>query len=109
ATSAWEDIPTTVSSETRTVSAKITHTSIFALFVASPPPTAVATEAITTVGTAVPINGGLPMDLIMKIIILIIIVIAAVVVIIYFLRKRKGPSATATEPPADEWDIKGLQ
>jgi len=112
ATSAWEDIPTTVSSETRTVSAKITHTSIFALFVASPPPT-IPPAAVTTIETtpAAPIVGGLPLDLIIKIIILVIIIIAAVVVILYFLRKRKGgPEApTTAETPADEWDIKGLQ
>jgi uncharacterized membrane protein len=109
--SGWEDLPTTVSSDTRTVSTKITHTSIFALFVASPTiTTTVATEPITTVGTAVPVTGGLPLDMIMKIVILIIIVIAVILVLLYFLRKKKGPETQApAEAPSDEWDIKGLQ
>ncbi|MFA5003648.1 MAG: hypothetical protein WC502_11815, partial [Methanolinea sp.] len=110
-TSAWEDLPTTVSSETRTVSTKITHTSIFALFVASPSiTTTVATETITTIGTAAPVTGGLPLDMIIKIIILIIIVIAVILVLLYFLRRKKGPETPApAEAPSDEWDIKGLQ
>ena len=107
-TSAWEDIPTTVSSETRTVSAKITHTSIFALFVARPPTTQVVTE-VTTMVPATPINGGFPMDMIIRIVILVIIVIAAVLIILFFLKKRKKPAETLAEPPAEDWDIKGLQ
>jgi hypothetical protein len=110
ATSTWEDLPTTVSSETRTVSAKITHTSIFALFVArgQAPATPVTTIATVT-PTATPLMGDLPIDLIMKIAIVVIIVIAVIAIALYFLRRRKATPAEAEKAPEEEdWEIQGL-
>jgi len=109
-TSAWEALPTTVDSNARTVSAKITHASVYALFRAGTPAAPVETESVTTVATpaATPIITGLPIDLILKIVIIVIIVVAAIYVALYFVRKKKGQEPEEAAPPED-WDIKGLQ
>jgi PKD repeat protein len=106
--SIWEDIPTTVNTNTRTISAKITHTSVYGLFAILPPQTAVTTVP-TTVPTQEPFSaGGLALDLIIKMVIVIIIIIAAVVLVFYFLKKRK-PAVAAAEPVEEDWDIQGLR
>jgi len=111
ATSAWENLPTTVDSTSRTVSTKLTHTSIYALFRAGTQATPVVTEPVTTVTTAAGSSApGLPLDLIVKIVIVAIIVIAAVSVAFYFIRRKKEPAAPAEkETPEEDWEIKGLK
>jgi len=108
--SAWESIPTTVDSNARTVSAKITHASVYALFMAGTPATPVVTESVTTAATTVVTPAaGLPFDLILKVVIIVIIVVAAIYVALYFVRGKKKGQEPEGEAPPEDWEIKGLQ
>jgi len=120
ATGQWEDLPTTVNANSRTVSATITHTSTYALFVQggqTPVPTTVATTAVPTTPAG---NNDLT-DLLIKVIIVVIIIVAAGFMVIYLLR-RKGKEGEEPvmkketkkkkkeeEEPEEDWEIKGLQ
>jgi PKD repeat protein len=137
ATGQWEDLPTTVNTNSRTVSATITHTTTFALFVQGGQ-TPVPTTVMTTVIPTTPAVSSDLTDLLIKVIIIVIIIIAAGVMVIYFLRKRgteggapkpkKEPGTEGGAPgqkkekkkfqwkkkkeeeePEEDWEIKGLQ
>jgi hypothetical protein len=97
ATSAWEDIPTTIDPGARTASAKITHTSIFALFASNPPAT-----PPTSVPTTPPPSGLFGIAWIW--ILAILMVIIAVIVIIFLITKRREPPE---EPPMEDdiWKV----
>jgi hypothetical protein len=95
ATSAWEDIPTTVDPASRTASAKITHTSIFGLFATNPP----VTPTVVPTTTAAPLFGSLSLIWI----ILIVVVIVVVIIGAIFLLKRNNKPG---EPPGSEDDWK---
>ncbi len=92
ATSAWEDIPTTIDEATRTASAKITHTSIFALFAENLPATAPTTPVPTG---APPLFPGISMIGI----VLIVIVVAIVIVIVVIIQRKKW---SQEQPPSDD-------
>jgi PKD repeat protein len=89
ATSAWEDIPTSVDQAGRMASARITHTSIFALF-AENLPTTIPTSAPTTAPPPFP---GLSYFWIVAI---VIVVVAVILVVIVIMRRKwsreEGPS-----------------
>jgi hypothetical protein len=89
ATSAWEDIPTSVDPAARTASARITHTSLFALFAENPP----ATAPVTPTPTPAP-PSFLGLSLLWIAIAVILVVVALIVIVI--MRKRwsreEGPS-----------------
>jgi hypothetical protein len=102
-TKLWMDIPTTVNEATRTVSAKITHTSIFALFVTSQSPATATQTQLTTNPTETQTGSGFPLDLIIRIAVLAIIVIAAVFVALHFLRRKEPP---AEAPAREDWELK---
>ncbi|MEI7432758.1 MAG: PKD domain-containing protein [Methanomicrobiales archaeon] len=114
ATSQWEDLQTTVNPSIRTVSAKITHTTVFGLFTNNPP-TPVPTTPVPTQPTPTPTPtkaaGILPflpfnmMTLLMLIVVVIIIV--AVILVIFIIRRRNLSGDDDTEPegstePSDE-------
>jgi hypothetical protein len=101
ATSAWEDLPTTVDPVTRTVSAKITHTSIFALFASIPPTTAPVTQAPTTLPPTPALSGILSS---LWIIVVAVIIIAAVLVI-FLLMKRRGQTEGGAPPAENDWKL----
>jgi PKD repeat protein len=119
ATGQWEDLPTTVNANSRTVSATITHTTIFALFVQggqTPVPTSIA----TTVVPATPAVTSDLTDLLIKVIIIVIIIVAAGFMVIYLLRRRgkegeepgmkkERKKKKEEEEPEEDWEIKGLQ
>jgi archaellum component FlaG (FlaF/FlaG flagellin family) len=87
ATLAWESLPTSVDLSTRTVSAQVTHFSIFALFVDTAiivlPTTAIVTTATTTVAPP-PAFPTLPVAI--AVIVIIIVIIAAY---LYLQRKKQ--------------------
>jgi len=89
-TGLWEDIQTTVIPGTRTVEARITHFSTFALFTepittpVTPTETATTTTTITTPPSEPPAE-GLPMMMILAIFAVVVIIAAAG----YFLMMRK--------------------
>jgi hypothetical protein len=89
ATSAWEDIPTSVDPAARTASARITHTSVFALFADNPPGTAPVTPTPTSASPSF-----LGFSLLWIAIAVILVVVALIVIVI--MRKRwsreEGPS-----------------
>ncbi|HQD27235.1 MAG TPA: hypothetical protein PKV78_11940, partial [Methanoculleus thermophilus] len=81
----------TVSRSTKSVDAKITHFSIFALFTEPIEATTTPTETPTTTTTTTAPGGetpteGLPMTMILGIFVVVVIIIAAAG---YFLLKRK--------------------
>ncbi len=91
-TGLWEEIPVTVSPGSKTVTATVTHFSIYALFTepvtTTPTPTETATTTPTTTTTtpsAEPPAEGLPMMMILAIFAVIAIIAAAG----YFLMMRK--------------------
>jgi hypothetical protein len=94
ATSAWEDIPTSVDPAARTASARITHTSVFALF-AENPTTVLPTSPPTT--PAPPLFSGLSF---LWIAAAIVVVIVAVAVIIFIIMRRRW--SNEKEPADDE-------
>jgi heme/copper-type cytochrome/quinol oxidase subunit 2 len=94
ATSAWEDIPTSVDPAARTASARITHTSVFALF-AENPTTVLPTSPPTT--PAPPLFSGLSF---LWIAAAIVVVIVAVAVIIFIIMRRRW--SNGKEPADDE-------
>jgi hypothetical protein len=121
ATSQWEDLQTTVNPGIRTVSAKITHTTIFGLFTINPPtpvpttiPPATPTPTPTKVAGIIPF---LPFNLmtLILIVIVIVIIIVAVVLIMRIIRNRRqsaeddeeseAPTEPSDEPP-DWLDLK---
>ncbi len=78
---AWEDVPTTVNSDTRTVRATITHFTIFALFTepvttAAPTETAAAATTTTTPGEEPPAE-GLPVTTILFVVVIVAIIVGA--------------------------------
>ncbi|MDD1714210.1 MAG: hypothetical protein LUQ61_03000, partial [Methanoregulaceae archaeon] len=89
ATSAWEDIPTSVDPAARTASARITHTSVFALFADIPQ----GTPPVTPPPTSAP-PSFLGFSLLWIAIGVILVVVALIVIVI--MRKRwsreEGPS-----------------
>jgi hypothetical protein len=97
-TSAWEDIPATIDPVARTVSARITHTSIFALFAENPQTP--ATTPSTSVPTTPPPSGGI-LSYLWILAIVVIIIVAAVIIIIVL--KRRGEEEEETSE--DEWKI----
>jgi PKD repeat protein len=97
ATSAWEDIPATVDAATRTASAKITHTSIFALFAENLPATAPTTPVPTAAPSLIP---GLSMVWIA----LIIVVVAIVIVVVFIIQRRKW-SREQTQSDDENWKM----
>ncbi|MFY1644186.1 hypothetical protein ACK11Z_10675, partial [Methanoculleus bourgensis] len=91
-TGQWEDVPTTVYKSTRSVDAKVTHFSIFALFTepaTTTTPTETETPATPTEPTTPPAGDtpseGLPMTMILAIFAVLVIIIAAG----YFFMVRK--------------------
>jgi len=91
-TGQWEDVPTTVSKSTRSVDAKVTHFSTFALFtepVTTTTPTETDTPVTPTKPTTPPAgetpSEGLPMTMILAIFAVLVIIIAAG----YFFMVRK--------------------
>jgi hypothetical protein len=91
-TDLWEDLPVTVSPGSKTVTATVTHFSIFALFtepVTTPvTPTETATTAPATQTTTPPgeqPGEGLPMTMILSIFAVVVIIVAAG----YFFMMRK--------------------
>jgi len=86
-TGQWEDVPTTVSRSTKSVDAKITHFSTFALFtepVTTTTPTDTETPTTPPAGEP-PADEGLPMTMILAIFAVLVIIIAAG----YFFMVRK--------------------
>jgi hypothetical protein len=113
ATSQWEDLQTTVNPSIRTVSAKITHTTVFGLFTNNPPtpvPTPVPTQPTPTPTPtkAAGIIPFLPLNTmtILLIVIVIVIIIVAVVIVMKILRRRKlsGDDETGDEGAAEPSD-----
>ena len=88
-TGQWEDVPTTVSRSTRSVDAKVTHFSTFALFT-EPVTTTTPTDTETPKTPTTPPAGdtpseGLPMTMILAIFAVLVVIIAAG----YFFMVRK--------------------
>jgi cytochrome oxidase assembly protein ShyY1 len=81
ATSAWEDLSTAVDPAARTASARITHTSVFALFAENPP----ATAPVTPTPTSAP-PSFLGFSLLW--IAIAVIVVAVALIIIVIMRRR---------------------
>jgi len=108
ATSQWDDFQTTVDPNTRTLSAKVTKTGIYGVFVRTPPTT--VPTPVVTVPTPTPTPAGvlpfLPFDMmtLLKIIVVVIVIIAVVVTAVYLLRRRKRLASEEGEEaaPADE-------
>jgi PKD repeat protein len=97
ATSAWEDVLTSVDTSTMTASAEITHTSVFALF---------AEGSLTTVPTSPPPTTVPPSvlpGLSFLWIVAIVIVIVAVILVVLFIMRRKW---SQENPKADDEDWK---
>jgi hypothetical protein len=92
-TSAWEDLPTSIDPAARTVSAKITHTSVFALF-AENPQTAVPTTIPPTPAPTPGFNGILTY---LWILIIAVIIVVAVMIVIFILKRRGEPEEETTE------------
>ncbi len=119
ATSQWEDLQTTVNPTTRTVSAKITHTTIFGLFTLNPPtpvPTTVPPTATPTPTKAAGIIPFLPFNMMtLLMLFVVVIIIVAVIMVIIIIRRRKqqkdedtgdeGAAEPSDEPP-DWLDLK---
>jgi PKD repeat protein len=93
-TSAWEDIPSTVDPVARTVSAKITHTSVFALFASLPPTTAQTPVPTTAPVTPSGFDGILTY---LWILIIAVIIVVAVMIVIFILKRRGEPEEEMTE------------
>jgi hypothetical protein len=93
-TSAWEDIPSTVDPAARTVSAKITHTSVFALFASLPPTTAQTPVPTTAPVTPSGFDGILTY---LWILIIAVIIVVAVIIVIFILKRRGKPGEEMTE------------
>ncbi|MCX6689295.1 MAG: PKD domain-containing protein [Methanoregula sp.] len=96
ATSQWEDLQTTVNPPIRTVSAKITHTTVFGLFTNNPPtpvPTTIPPTPATPTPTPTKAAGLIPFlpfnTITLLVIVVVVIIIVMVVVIVLILRRRK--------------------
>lgn len=103
---AWENLPTSVDKGSRTVSTRITHMSIFALFTAIQPTPVPTTAVITTVPTTTPAPPMFGEDFLtsfLRILVIVIIIVAVILVVYYFIRRRRKEGGEAP-PPAPSID-----
>jgi hypothetical protein len=121
ATAQWEDLQTTVNPSIRTVSAKITHTTIFGLFTTNPPTPVPTTVPQTSTPTPTPTKAAgiipfLPVNMMTLLMIVVVaIIIVALLIVVVMIRRRKqagdadagdeGAAEPSDEPP-DWLDLK---
>jgi hypothetical protein len=95
---AWEQLPTTIDAEKAILSARITHTSVYAVFTTQPVSATGAPTAVTTTSTPPALFSGWIFTALVIVVIAIIVVLIALV----FLRRRLPPEPPAASP-SGEW------